>query len=78
MDKLAFYRSTIKTIIDRYAELQNGSSIVATVPICDNEGDNYLLMASARIVPGECIQLVFTCGFATIKFGFSGMVQKKV
>lgn len=45
MDKLAFYRSAIKTIIDCHAELQNGSSILETVPICDTDGDNYLLMA---------------------------------
>lgn len=45
MDKLDFYRSTIKTIINRYVELQNGNSLVETVPIIDAVGDNYLLMA---------------------------------
>jgi XisI protein len=45
MDKLAFYRSAIKTAIDRHAELQNGNSVVETVPVFDIEGDNYLLMA---------------------------------
>ena len=45
MDKLDFYRSTIKIIIDRHASLQNGNSLVETVPIIDMEGDNYLLMA---------------------------------
>ncbi|NJL66292.1 MAG: XisI protein [Microcoleus sp. SM1_3_4] len=35
----------MKTIIDRHVELNNGSSRVETVPICDIEGDNYLLMA---------------------------------
>jgi len=45
MDKLAFYRTVIKTIINHHAELQNGSSLVETVPILDVKGDNYLLMA---------------------------------
>ncbi len=45
MDKLAFYRSAIKTIIHCHAELQNGNSILETVPIYDTDGDNYLLMA---------------------------------
>jgi hypothetical protein len=45
MDKLAFYRTAIKTIINRHTELQNGSGLVETIPIFDVEGDNYLLVA---------------------------------
>jgi hypothetical protein len=45
MDKLTLYRNAIQTIIKRHLELQSANSLLETVPICDTEGDNYLLMA---------------------------------
>jgi hypothetical protein len=45
MDKLTDYRDAIKTVIHRHSELQTANNLIETVPICDTEGDNYLLMA---------------------------------
>lgn len=44
MDKLESYRSIIKRLLSRHAELKPGIGQIATVPVFDEASDNYMVV----------------------------------
>ena len=44
MDKLAKYRDVIKSIVQKYGELQSSVGNVETYAVCDEKTDNYLVL----------------------------------
>jgi XisI protein len=59
MDKLTNYRNAIQTVIRRHAQFQSPNNPVETLPICDTEGDNYLLMAIGWNASGRVHSISF-------------------